>query len=122
MEVTCPICKSGQLSILIKHANKTDKTYNVFFCKMCNVGVTIPIPSPSELSSLYSSGTYRSASGKRFVGLVETGVYLARQLRSKRIENKQRNGRILDIGCGRGVFLNVMKKKGWTVEGRGYRV
>ena len=120
MEVTCPICKSGQLSILIKHANKTDKTYNVFFCKMCNVGVTIPIPSPSELSSLYSSGTYRSASGKRFVGLVETWVYFARQLRRKRIEKYKRTGRILDIGCGRGVFLDVMRKHGWKVAGTEY--
>jgi 2-polyprenyl-3-methyl-5-hydroxy-6-metoxy-1,4-benzoquinol methylase len=87
---------------------------------MCKVGVTIPIPSPGELSSLYSSGAYRSASGKRFVGLVETGIYLARQLRRKRVEKYKRNGRILDIGCGRGVFLNVMKKNGWTVAGTEY--
>jgi hypothetical protein len=64
------------MSALIKDVKETDKNYNVYFCKMCKVGITIPIPSPSELSSLYSSGTYRSASGKRFVGLVETGVYL----------------------------------------------
>jgi 2-polyprenyl-3-methyl-5-hydroxy-6-metoxy-1,4-benzoquinol methylase len=81
---------------------------------------TIPFPSPSELSALYSSGTYRSASGKRFVGLVEMGVYLARQQRRKRIEKYKRNGRILDIGCGRGVFLNVMKRNGWTVAGTEY--
>src|SRR4030067_2013359 len=112
MEITCPICKSGQLSILIKHANKTDKTYNVFFCKMCNVGVTIPIPSPSELSSLYSSGTYRSASGKRFVGLVETWVYFARQLRSKRIEKYKRNGRILYLGCRLLLGNNIKRKHG----------
>jgi 2-polyprenyl-3-methyl-5-hydroxy-6-metoxy-1,4-benzoquinol methylase len=87
---------------------------------MCNVGVTIPIPSPSELSSLYSSGTYRSASGKRFVGLVETWVYFARQLRRKRIEKYKRTGRILDIGCGRGVFLDVMRKHGWKVAGTEY--
>jgi 2-polyprenyl-3-methyl-5-hydroxy-6-metoxy-1,4-benzoquinol methylase len=120
MEVICPLCNSSQLSILIRHANIADKTYNVFFCEMCNVGITIPNPSPSELSSLYSTGTYRAASGNRFVGFVEKGVYLARQLRRKRIEKYKRNGRILDIGCGRGVFLNVMKKNGWTVAGTEY--
>jgi 2-polyprenyl-3-methyl-5-hydroxy-6-metoxy-1,4-benzoquinol methylase len=120
MEVICPLCNSSQLSILLRHANITDKTYNVFFCEMCNIGITIPIPSPSELSSLYSSGTYRAASGKRFVGLVEMGVYLARQIRRKRIEKYKQNGRILDIGCGRGIFLNVMKNNGWTVAGTEY--
>jgi 2-polyprenyl-3-methyl-5-hydroxy-6-metoxy-1,4-benzoquinol methylase len=87
---------------------------------MCNLGVTNPIPSPSELESLYSSGDYRSASGKRFVGPVETGVFLARQLRRKKIEKYKEKGRILDIGCGRGVFLNIMKKSGWTVAGTEY--
>lgn len=53
---------------------------------MCNVGFSIPIPSRSELSALYSSETYRSASGKRFVGLVETAINFSRQLRRKRID------------------------------------
>ena len=106
--------------VLIKDVKATDKNYNVYFCLMCKVGVTIPFPSQNEVSALYSTGTYRSADGKRFVGLVETGVYLARQLRRKRIEKYKRIGRILDIGCGRGVFLNVMEKNGWTVAGTEY--
>jgi 2-polyprenyl-3-methyl-5-hydroxy-6-metoxy-1,4-benzoquinol methylase len=120
MKDACPICNERQMVVLITDLKESDKDYNVCFCTMCKLGVTIPIPSPGELSSLYSSGAYRSASGKRFVGLVETGVYLARQLRRKRIEKYKRNGRILDIGCGRGVFLNVMRKKGWTVAGTEY--
>jgi 2-polyprenyl-3-methyl-5-hydroxy-6-metoxy-1,4-benzoquinol methylase len=108
------------MAVLITDVEETDKNYNVYFCEMCKVGVTIPIPSSSELSSLYSSGTYRSAGGKRFVGLMEKGVYLARQLRRKRIEKYKRNGRILDIGSGRGVFLDVMRKYGWKVAGTEY--
>src|SRR4030067_3082122 len=99
MEVACPICKKHQMVVRIKDVEETDKNYNVYFCEMCQVGVTIPFPSSTELSSLYSSGTYRSASGKRFVGLVETGVYLARQLRRKRSEQYKRNGGILDLVC-----------------------
>ena len=120
MEVACPICNKDQLVVLIKDVEENKKPYNVFFCKMCKVGFTMPFPSSIELSSLYSSGTYRSAIGKRFIGLVEMGVYLARQIRRKRIEKYKRNGRILDIGCGRGIFLNVMKNNGWTVAGTEY--
>src|SRR3990170_2846781 len=110
MEVACPICNKHQMVVLIKDVEENEKTYNIFFCEMCNVGVTIPIPSPGELSSLYSSGKYRAANGKRFVGLVETAINFSRQLRRKRIENYKEKGRILDIGCGRGVFLDVMRK------------
>ena len=41
--------------VLIKDVEENEKTYNIFFCEICKVGVTIPIPSPGELSSLYSS-------------------------------------------------------------------
>jgi hypothetical protein len=77
MVIACSTCKTNRVVEIMKDVKENEKTYNVFFCKMCNVGFTIPFPSPSELSALYSSGTYRSASGKRFVGLVEMGVYLA---------------------------------------------
>jgi len=120
MEVTCPLCNRIQMDVLIKDVNEFDKSYDVFYCGNCMVGITMPIPSPNESSSLYSSGTYRSASGKRFVVPVEAGVYLARQLRKKRIQKYKEQGRILDIGCGRGVFLNVMKNTGWTVAGTEY--
>lgn len=120
MEVTCPICNRFQTDILLKDIHEFDKSYDVLYCKKCKVGITTPIPSPNELSSLYSSGTYRSASGNRFFGPIEAGVYLARRLRKRMIQKYKKKGRILDIGCGRGVFLNVMKKSGWTATGTEY--
>jgi len=106
--------------LLIENVKEQDNTYKVLFCRMCNVGFTVPFPSQTDLSSLYSAGTYRSVNGKRFIAMVETGIYLARILRKKRIENYIGKGRILDIGCGRGTFLNIMKQNGWTVAGTEY--
>jgi len=101
----------------MKGLKEDERTYHVFFCQMCNVGFTIPPPSSTELSSLYSAGAYRGDSGKRFIGLVETAISCSRQLRRKRIEKYKGKGRILDIGCGRGVFLDIMRKHGWNVAG-----
>src|SRR3972149_7523725 len=114
MEVACPICKKEQMCIPFRTVKEVDKTYNVYLCEMCKVGVTIPFPSSSELSSLYSSGTYRSASGKRFVGMVETGIYMARHIRRKRIEKYKEKGRILDLVCR--LLLEKKKKKNRGVK------
>jgi 2-polyprenyl-3-methyl-5-hydroxy-6-metoxy-1,4-benzoquinol methylase len=121
MEVECPICnRKHQLALMIEDGKGSTNDFRVLFCKMCKVGFTIPFPSSAELSYLYSSGSYRSDSGKRFVACVETVVTFARLLRRHRIEKYKEKGCILDVGCGRGVFLDVMRKHGWEVAGTEY--
>ena len=121
MGVECPICnREHQLVFLVKDVKGSINGFHVLYCKMCNVGFTIPFPSSTELSSMYSSGSYRADSGKRFIGVVETAITFSRQLRRRRIEKYIDKGRILDIGCGRGVFLDEMRKHGWNVVGTEY--
>lgn len=38
-------------------------------------------------------------------------------MRKKRVNRLVKKGRILDIGCGRGLFLDIMKRDGWAVTG-----
>src|SRR3990172_6576957 len=121
MYVECPICnRKHQMVLLIKDVEGIVNDFHVLYCKMCKVGFTTPFPSSTEISSLYSSGSYRADSGKRFVGVVETMITFSRRLRRQRIEKYIEKGRILDIGCGRGVFLDEMRKHGWEVAGTEY--
>jgi len=106
--------------LLIKDVKETGNDFQVFYCKLCKVGFTIPFLSSTELSFLYSSGSYRADSGERFVGVVETAITLSRKLRRKRIEKYIGKGRILDVGCGRGIFLEEMRKHDWKVAGTEY--
>ncbi len=117
MNLSCPVCNVHGMNVIREEPAAGSR---ILYCGMCQIGVTVPTPSQGELASRYSFGTYRAASGKRFTRLVEAAIVLARRFRRKRIEKIVSKGRILDVGCGRGVFLAIMKKHGWTVTGTEY--
>jgi hypothetical protein len=68
-----------------------------------------PFPSEEELAKLYSCGNYRTDAGKRFGFAIEFLIYLGRLRKRRRINQFIKTGKILDIGCGRGLFLDVMR-------------
>lgn len=112
----CTLCDNQLSAKLIENIERDGKIYTIYFCKGCNVGITIPMPSSEELSRLYT-GNYRSISGKRFNPFIELFIYIFRLQRKRRIEKYIKRGSILDIGCGRGLFLDIMRKNGWGVTG-----
>jgi SAM-dependent methyltransferase len=76
------------------------------------------MPSEGELAALYASGHYRAKEGGRFIRLVEGLIYAFRGFRRGRIERfVEKPGSALDVGCGRGLFLDVMRRGGWSVKG-----
>jgi hypothetical protein len=99
----CPFC-GNVLSRKLKAVRESySNTYSIFFCEQCAIGITLPVPSLAELNDLYASESYRTASGVRFNKLLEDLVYLFRL--GEKTMNGISKGRILDIGCGRGLFL-----------------
>ena len=117
MNCSCTICGDEIQKVIIGNAEVPGARYDIYFCDRCQVGKTAPVISPEELARLYFPGSYRAESGKRFHEPIETLVYLCRLQRKRRIENHLHKGKILDIGCGRGLFLGVMRAHGWTVKG-----
>ena len=76
-----------------------------------------PFPSEEELTKLYSCGNYRTKTGKRFGSTIEFLIYLGRLRKRGRINQFVKAGKVLDIGCGRGLFLDVMRRGGWDPIG-----
>lgn len=92
--------------------------YEVRPCVRCGGAGTFPVPSPEDLGRLYGFRSYRADDGARFNVLVEGMVGLAREARRRRVERLAgRRGRLLDVGCGRGLFLRRMRRAGWDVAG-----
>jgi 2-polyprenyl-3-methyl-5-hydroxy-6-metoxy-1,4-benzoquinol methylase len=67
---------------------------------------------------------HRTAYGeptRRFAGPVEAVVRRLRLARVRAAERLMpRGGNVLDIGCGRGVFLRLLKERGYSVRGTEY--
>jgi len=117
MNNVCVLCNRELHIVSITNIAKGGEIYDVYFCEACNVGSTVPRPSHEALAQLYASTKYRTLTGKRFNFLIEAVIYLFTLQRKSRIVHYIPGGRILDIGCGRGLFVNIMRKAGWSATG-----
>jgi 2-polyprenyl-3-methyl-5-hydroxy-6-metoxy-1,4-benzoquinol methylase len=117
--VTCGFCgTAADTRRFARRIARGEGSYDVFFCSRCRIGSTVPFPSPEVLSRLYASGSYRSADGTRFHPVLESLVRHFTAGKTRRIRRLHGSrGAVLDIGCGRGLLLDLMKQDGWRVTG-----
>lgn len=68
-------------------------------------------------ASAYPESYYGEGYSK-FTGAIQALRRLSAWRRAREIHRKfERPGRVLDIGCGEGLFLRFMKSRGWEVQG-----
>jgi len=113
----CVFCKQELTICIFKNILINKNSYNLSECGKCKIGMLHPFPSEEELAKLYSCGNYRTDTGKRFGFAIEFLIYLGRLRKRRRINKFIKAGKILDIGCGRGLFLDVMRRGGWDTLG-----
>lgn len=118
-KAVCSICrKDSDARLFLKNIERSGDSYSVYYCTHCHVGFTVPFPSHDVLSRIYSSGSYRSTDGTRFNSFAESLVrYFNYDKKRKIAKYRDQKGALLDIGCGRGLFLDIMKKDGWAATG-----
>lgn len=118
-KAVCGICGKDDKTLCFEaDIKRGDGCYDISFCRRCQVGFTVPFPSSEVLSRLYASGSYRSDDGTRFNTVLESFVRYFTAGKAGRIRKFHTGrGSLLDIGCGRGLFLDIMKKEGWRVAG-----
>lgn len=117
--VPCPHPAARRVPLFPAHDYITGDRFEIARCAACGLTVTEPPPGPAALGAYYPAGYYGSAGGRRFPGPVEwlqnqLYAYRARQLEQM---NGGRPGRVLDVGCGRGLLLRQLHKRGWEVMG-----
>ncbi|PWU01086.1 MAG: class I SAM-dependent methyltransferase [Bacteroidetes bacterium] len=120
----CIICNSNAVKKVLSAKDETvsGENFDIWECDNCKLRFTQNIPTPSEIGRYYKSDEYISHSDTQ-KGLINS---LYHSVRTKTLASKKKliekatglkNGKILDLGCGTGAFLNVMKNGGWEVLG-----
>lgn len=118
---SCPLCSSKNLSkyLITKDFFNTQDSFDIVHCNTCQVKFTHPQPDDTELISYYNSPNYLSHNRNNtiFSFIYSIVQKLMFHYKFKIIQNLITNGLLLDIGCGRGDFLNFLYKKG--IQGYG---
>ena len=121
---SCPVCKSTQIQpqLSAKDYTVSGEIFSIVACNICTHLFTQNVAQQNEIGKYYASEKYISHSDTQ-IGLVNKLYHSIRKrtLKSKKKliegETQKSNGNILDIGCGTGAFLNMMKTEGWKITG-----
>ena len=121
----CLVCGSGQAKVLFSATDRlyrtTDKPFQVVRCAECGLVRLSPAPSSEELGAFYprhywfepdSSATGRLEEQYRRLLVRDHIRFVARALRES-----GESGPVLDVGCGGGLFLGMLREKGAAVLG-----
>ena len=110
----CPVCCHNEAHR--KFSIKGTK-FQIVNCTKCNLGSLWPQPTIDEIHSFYPKDYYGDG-GSKFSSIIEPLVrmigarsawFVARSIR--------RSGRVLDVGCGRGITLRALAEAGYETHG-----
>jgi SAM-dependent methyltransferase len=120
----CVLCGSGQFALLFRASDRlyhtTAKEFSVVRCGGCGLMQLDPQPSSEELRHYYPPG-YWFAPGSQVAGRLEE-AYRRLVLRDhvhfvESALHRAGPGPLLDVGCGGGLFLGLLRERGFRVVG-----
>jgi len=115
MKSRCPFCNFPKTNI-VGPVDIGNKSYSVKSslrnCKRCGLHWTDPFPNEEQLSQIYA-GIYHYNPNKLRDFLVSLYTFFELQSDFRLIEKFRKEGKVLDIGAGRGDFLLKFSPTKW---------
>ncbi len=118
---TCPVCGEGRWSLRYRLSR-----FRVLACEDCEQVYLWPRLDPDEIKQLFSS-LYTEGEGSvpelksyydfTFEDRPENPLVQLYESWLDRVEARMAPGKVLDIGCGTGLFLAVARRRGWATQG-----
>ena len=124
-DVECCVCDSADADKIGAGADfeyrTSDDSFDVMQCNSCGLVYLNPRPAISEFKTIYPSNYHAFDFSEKDFGLI---YKIRSRLEAKRVlswcENLPAAARILDVGCGDGFHLELLRKYGsktWRLEG-----
>ena len=108
---SCILCKASSFHIVHRKDH-----WQYLRCRNCNLVSVHPRPTPQEVTRHYEDYLpTQSKEIEQWKSMMRVVIAQSANLIESRI--KTGKGRLLDIGCGYGFFLQEMKSRGWEVSG-----
>jgi SAM-dependent methyltransferase len=113
----CPLCGCGgrfRIAQPDKYLGlRPDISHPYYCCDACQ-HLFQPIIDTNLLLSFYPASYYQESGSS---GLRSVYGRLRQANRARAVEWRARKGRALDVGCGRGLVLEELRRRGWQVCG-----
>jgi 2-polyprenyl-3-methyl-5-hydroxy-6-metoxy-1,4-benzoquinol methylase len=116
-EAKCALCGEGGSSKPYLLARGEEEYFRYHRCAACGLVYLNPRPAAREILQYYDQEYYGEGKQKFHPWIEVFRIFFARQ-RVRRVKRFiAGKGQALDIGCGQGTFLNLLRKEGWEVFG-----
>jgi 2-polyprenyl-3-methyl-5-hydroxy-6-metoxy-1,4-benzoquinol methylase len=119
----CPVCQSQTFEeyLTIQDYTVSQEQFKIVTCQKCGFRFTNPRPNGEAIGEYYKAESYISHTNTS-KGLISKIYQEVRKFTLKGKLNlinrlSPNRGKLLDVGCGTGMFLNVAKENGWKVNG-----
>src|SRR5882724_6201570 len=121
----CLICGSGESTPLFHGSDRlyhtTTRQFDVARCSECGLLRLDPQPSPEELRRYYPEHYWFAPDGSTAGRLEEAWRRLVLRdhvrFAARALRESPARGPLLDVGCGGGLFLGMMRERGFRVVG-----
>ncbi len=111
-KTACQLCRNDKRAILYRL-----KGFNIVRCDSCGLVFRDVLLDSAHSKDLYSEAYFTTEQANYFFNNPKEKEDLFR----RRLETVQsfasKKGRLLDIGCAIGTFLNIARNDGWQVQG-----
>jgi SAM-dependent methyltransferase len=121
--VSCNLCGANDSELVLEGKDRLygiEGTFRLVRCRRCGLIYLNPRPGPDEMARYYPSdyiAYYRAIEDEpSFLRRLDRRYGLHKRCRQV-IRRADGPGRLLDVGCATGVFLDGMRQRGWTVTG-----
>jgi len=121
MSSHCPACDGAEFQLLFTASDRlyrtTTEEFQVVECKQCRLMQLAPQPTPADLEKYYPKNYWFAPEGSA-VGRLEEfyrRIVLLDHVRfvERALRESQESGPVLDVGCGGGLFLRMLRERGF---------